>query len=66
MSSPVEPAAELVATIHRASVDADGAWKVVLEVPMSDGPKVAALALNTDAVFKVVFYADAEKGDMRL
>lgn len=48
-------AAAIVACIHSARVDRDGQWKMTLEVNMSDGPKVAALALQSEQLFKVSF-----------
>ena len=42
------------AILHRASTDSDGEWTVVLKVPASNGPDVAALALETGVVFDVM------------
>lgn len=52
---PGKEAGEIEAIIHSARTDRDGTWKLTLEIPSTDGPKVAALALQTETVFKVKF-----------
>lgn len=49
---------EITGVIDSARVDKDGAWKVTLAIPMSDGPKVAALTLYTETAFKIKFSPD--------
>lgn len=48
-------AASVLAIVHGARVDREGSWKLTLEVQPSEGVKVAALALQTEAVFRVTF-----------
>ena len=48
-------AARIKAAIVGAKVDRAGQWTMTLEVPESDGVKVAALALHTDQIFSVMF-----------
>ena len=51
-------ATRIKAAIVGAKVDRVGQWTMTLEVPESDGVKVAALALHAEEVFDVVFYAE--------
>lgn len=43
------------AVVHSHRSDRDGCWKITLEVPTSDGPKIAAIALQNETVFSVAF-----------
>lgn len=52
-------AARIKAAIVGAKVDRAGQWTMTLEVPESDGVKVAALALHTEEVFDVAFYPES-------
>lgn len=47
------------AIVHAVKFDRDGECLITLEVSQEDGPKVAALALQTQQVFEVTF----EPGD---
>jgi hypothetical protein len=49
---------ELHAILNSAKVDREGEWKIVLEIPMTDGPTAAALSLHTQRVFKVTFQVE--------
>lgn len=49
---------QISAIIHSAKVDRDGQWHITLEVPQQDGTKIAALATQTQQVFKVSFEAE--------
>jgi len=53
-----EASAKFKAAVIGAKVDRVGQWTVTLEVPESDGVKVAALALHTEEVFEVAFYPE--------
>lgn len=53
-------ASELIASIYAARVDREGAWKLTLDIPASEGPKVAALALHVETVFRVMFYPEQD------
>ena len=46
---------DIDAIIVAARMDRDGCWKVTLEVPAIQGPKVAALAMHQDKVLSVRF-----------
>ena len=48
-------AARIKAAIVGAKVDRSGQWTITLEVPSTDGAKVAALALYTEQIFSVAF-----------
>lgn len=48
------------AILHRASVDGDGEWTVSFKVPATNGPDVAALALETGVVFDVTVKPEGE------
>lgn len=47
--------------IKSARVDDAGQWVLSLQVPSCDGPKVAALALQTQVIFETHFRVDADQ-----
>ena len=59
MTDKPEDVISLKAILISTRSDRDGAWKITLEVPASDGPKVAALALQQQAIFDVAFRIEA-------
>ena len=48
------------AILHSARCDKDGAWKLTLEVPSMESPKVAILTQMVETVFDVEFRSDGQ------
>jgi hypothetical protein len=46
---------EIMGVISAARCDKEGAWKLTLDIPMSEGVNVAKLTALTETVFKVRF-----------
>ena len=59
MTDKPEDVISIKAILVGTRSDRDGAWKITLEVQASDGPKVAALALQQQTVFNVDFRIEA-------